>query len=214
MSTPYMSKSAYAFLGLGLVVQVLTYILTHDALLSLVSGMSGVISVVLCSQRKLEFYFFGFFQLITYVMLCIEQKLYAEIAENAFYFVTMIYGLYHWLKHYDHEKEEVRTRKLEPSKELLVFVGTIVLSILLFEFLLATDDTQPLMDAITTVPAFVAQILMILRYRESWYYWLFIDLGSIVMWSIAGNWCMVAQFVFWSVNCIYGLYKWKNDDKI
>jgi nicotinamide mononucleotide transporter PnuC len=78
----------------------------------------------------------------------------------------------------------------------------------LWSILLNTDDSQPFMDSITTVPAFVAQILMILRYKESWYYWLTIDLGSIIMWSVAGDWCMVAQFVFWSVNCIYGLRKW------
>ena len=79
----------------------------------------------------------------------------------------------------------------------------------LYLYLLMTNDTQPFMDSITTVPAIIAQILMILAYKEQWYFWLIIDLASIYMWAIAGDWCMVAQFIFWSINCIYGLYNWK-----
>jgi nicotinamide mononucleotide transporter len=64
------------------------------------------------------------------------------------------------------------------------------------------------LDSATTVPAFIAQMLMIMRYREQWIFWLIIDIGSILMWIHAGDWCMVAQFVFWTINCIYGFYKW------
>jgi nicotinamide mononucleotide transporter len=103
---------------------------------------------------------------------------------------------------------EVETRKLSYGQNwlvaLLVFFGVMIL----YGFLGGTDDTQPFMDSVTTVPAFMAQILMILRFRESWVYWLIIDIGSIVMWAIAEDWCMVSQFVFWSINCLYGLRKW------
>ena len=71
-----------------------------------------------------------------------------------------------------------------------------------------TDDTQPMLDSLSTVPAFAAQILMILRYREQWAYWLVIDIASVIMWINAENWCMVMQFVFWTLNCSYGTYKW------
>ena len=196
------------FLVVGLVLQVVTYILSDDAFLSLISGLCGVISVVMCSQRKMSFYLFGFIQLFTYVWLCYNQRLWAEIAENAFYFVTMLYGLYHWYINYNDKEEQVETRSLSRIEGTSVFFSMIVFTAFLYAALRETNDTQPFMDAVTTVPAFIAQTLMILRYRESWIYWLIIDLGSIVMWAVAGNWCMVAQFVFWSVNCAYGMIKW------
>ena len=71
-----------------------------------------------------------------------------------------------------------------------------------------TNDSQPLMDAVTTIPAFFAQVLMIYRYKESWIYWFIIDFGAIFMWAAADNWCMVLQYVFWTINCIYGFFKW------
>ena len=120
----------------------------------------------------------------------------------------------HWNSHYNNESLEVKTRHRTAKQNVLVFVATALASAALFDGLLITNDTQPFMDAVTTVPAFVAQILMILRFKESWLYWLIIDLGSIVMWAIAGDWCMVAQFVFWTANCIYGYYMWNKDDKV
>ena len=32
--------------------------------------------------------------------------------------------------------------------------------------------------AITTIPAIIAQIFMIMAYREQWYFWLIIDIAS------------------------------------
>ena len=204
----YISQFHYIMLVLGTLMMVVVYRVTGASQLSLLSSVLGVFSVLLCSDRKVAFYLFGFAQLITYVILCIEQRLYGEIAENIFYFITMIYGLYLWMKNYNYDEAIVETRSLNAGQKVWVFIGTLIGVFVLSNILYITDDTQPFMDAITTVPAFVAQVLMITRYRDSWYYWLSIDLGSIVMWAIAGDWCMVAQFVFWTINCFYGLKKW------
>lgn len=197
------------FLVVGLILQVVTYILSGDEFLSFVSGLCGVISVVLCSQRKMMFYLFGFVQLFTYVWLCYNQHLWAEIAENAFYFITMLYGLFHWYVNYNDSEKQVETRNLSGVGSSSVFLSMIVFTMFLYAALRETNDTQPFMDAVTTVPAFIAQTLMILRYRESWIYWFIIDIGSIIMWAVADNWCMVAQFVFWTANCLYGFLNWK-----
>jgi nicotinamide mononucleotide transporter len=207
-SVRFTNNFGLVFMIVGVMIQTLTYLITGSSRLSAVSGICGIISVVLCSQRKFMFYVFGFIQLFTYVILCMQQKLYGEIAENAFYFVTMLIGMYHWAKHYDEDEVAVETRKLNPAQKMWTAIGTVFGTFILFNILLLTDDTQPFIDAATTGPAFVAQTLMILRYKDSWIYWLIIDAGAIPMWVIAGDWCMVAQFVFWTANCIYGLKKW------
>jgi len=209
-----LTRFGLIFMLVGLLTQGFVGLVMGGTKLSLASGMLGVISVVLCSQKKISFYVFGFAQLITYVILCLQQNLYGEIAENIFYLVTMLYGMFHWNSHYNNESLEVKTRHLTVTQNVLMLVTTALASVALFYGLLITNDTQPFMDAITTVPAFVAQILMILRFKESWFYWLIIDLGSIIMWAIASDWCMVAQFVFWTANCIYGYYMWNKDDKV
>ena len=94
---------------------------------------------------------------------------------------------------------------------MLLISMTLLLLSLLTGWLLHrfTDDPQPYLDAFTTVPAILAQILMVLAFREQWYLWLFVDILATVMWLRAGNYCMAAQYAFWCINCIYGLRQWK-----
>lgn len=205
------SLQEWVFLFIGVALQIFTYIIAKDTLLSFVSGLFGVISVVYCSQRKISFYFFGFVQLFTYIALCVEQKLYGEIGENVFYFVTMVIGIFLWFKHYNKEESQVEIKPLTATGWTISLVacisGGLALGLTLQTF---TNDTQPYLDAFSTVPAFVAQVLMITRRKEQWIFWIIVDITTGILWLRAGNYCMVAQYIFWIANCGYGYSKWSN----
>lgn len=217
----------YSFLACGLIIQVVTYFIslqysafsTQTSVLSLVSGCLGVCSVCLAAQRNILTYAFGFAQVLTYTYLCWTQRFYGEIGINAYYFVTMIYGVVVWKQRLKVSGEQeagsserlvVETRRLPYSVLLLIAVLTLAGSWLTGWGLAAwTDDTQPYLDAFTTIPALVAQVLMILVYREHWFIWFAVDILSVVLWLRAGDYCMAAQYAFWCANCLYGLYRWK-----
>lgn len=203
------NRTTWFFLILGLLVQVLTFVLMPDNPISLVSGMLGICSVVLGAQGNILTFVFGFAQVATYTYLCCIERFYAEIAINIYYFITMIYGVYCWRNRLSNNSLQVQTRRL--SIKLIAWgMLLIVLFSWLTGWLLArfTDDPQPYMDAFTTIPAIAAQLLMVLAYREQWYLWLVVDVLAVVMWLRAENYCMAAQYVFWCVNCIYGYIQW------
>ena len=208
----------YGFLSFGLLVQVVTFFVTNHladadsqlSILSLVSGCFGVFSVCLASQGNILTFLFGFAQVGTYTYLCITQRFYGEIAINIYYFLTMIYGVYIWRKRLDSDSEKVTTRRLKWRTVMVLFISTILVSWLVGWGLGSfTDDTQPYLDAFTTVPALVAQILMILVFWEHWFIWLAVDILSVVLWIRAEDYCMAAQYAFWCANCIYGLSNWR-----
>ena len=199
-------RNAWIFLAFGLLLQTLVYTMSNDSTLSFISGLLGVFAVVLCSQRKVISYVFGIAQLLTFLVIVWQNNLYAKVAENVFYLLTMVIGIVIWKNNY--KEEQVQSRKISIPHLTLILAGTTLLSAGVGYILTFTNDAHPYIDAFTTIPAFVAQILMITRYREQWIFWLIIDIGSILMWIHAGDWCMVAQFVFWTANCIYGFYKW------
>lgn len=199
-----------AFILAGIATQTATYALTEDSLLSLVSGIAGVISVVLCSQRKLSFYFWGFLQIGTFMVICINEHLYGKLFENGFYLITMIGGLLMWKRH--QQGESVSTRKLSRSGMWWLLWQSVVSIAVLYGALRMIGGEQPFMDSFTTVFAIVAQLLMIYRYRESWLFWLVVDIACIIMWYNERNWCMTAQYIFWTMNCIYGLIKWNKEN--
>ena len=203
------NRTTWFFLILGLLVQVLTFVLMPDNPISLVSGMLGICSVVLGAQGNILTFVFGFAQVATYTYLCCIERFYAEIAINIYYFITMIYGVYCWRNRLSNNSLQVQTRRL--SIKLIAWgMLLIVLFSWLTGWLLArfTNDPQPYMDAFTTVPAIAAQLLMVLAYREQWYLWLVVDVLAVVMWFRAENYCMAAQYIFWCVNCIYGYIQW------
>ena len=204
-----------SFLAIGLLIQVVTYFLMpHDSWLSLVSGCLGVCSVCMAAQRKIVTYLFGFGQVLTYTYLCWEQRFYGEVMINAYYFCTMIYGVYVWKSRMSDGTEGVVVPRSLSLRTLCLIVSVTFACAWLTGWGLAslTDDTQPYLDAFTTVPALVAQVLMILVYREHWFIWLAVDILSVLLWLRAGDYCMAAQYFFWCANCLYGLRKWKIDN--
>lgn len=198
-------------------MQAVTYLIAPDNIWALISALFGVCSVVLCAQGKWLTFFFGFGQILTYTYLCVLERFYGGIAINVFYFGSQIYGIYNWRKLLKEGNEGMKTRdvipfrRMRPTAFAVLCAGLLALS-LLTGWVLGhyTNDTQPYLDALTTVPAFAAQILLVMAYREQWFIWLFIDLLYVVMWWHAESYCMVAQYVFWCVNATYGAVRWSS----
>jgi nicotinamide mononucleotide transporter len=198
------------FLSIGVILQIISYLITGSSWISLISGITGIIAVVWCAERKMIFWFFAWIQLITYVILAYQQHFYGEIVENIFYAITMLFGMFIWFNHRDtKDQSKVQSKSLKKYHFNIVKIGCTLGIFILYYILRTTDDTQPFFDSITTVPAFIAQILMICAYKEQWYFWIIIDVFSIIMWAIAGDWNMSLQYVFWTINCLYGLNNWK-----
>lgn len=218
----------WLFLAVGLVLQLIAITLGFlsgepESAGMIVSGIAGVISVVLCSQGKFSFYVFGFIQLFTYVFcFTIPNNLHGETVENGMYFITMLYGMYVWAKRYGKNSytnsSEIQAKKLGKVGNTVlgaVFaIGTVVYYIFLKNVpMFGALDSDPFMDSITSVPAYIAQGLMVLGYREQWIYWLILDVCSILLAIRAGSMIMTAQFIFWSINCVYGFWKWNKLSK-
>ena len=213
----------WAFLIVGLVLQIIAIVIGFvtgepESIGLIISGLAGVISVVLCSQGKISFYLFGFIQLITYVLFfTIPNNLHGETVENGMYFITMLYGMYVWAKHYGkntkNDSLEINARKLGVLGNIIsvvVFIGgTIGYYFVLKNVpMFGALDSDPLVDSVTSVPAYIGQIFMVLGFREQWIWWFILDAFSILLAIRAGSMIMAAQFIFWTLNCIYGYVKW------
>lgn len=206
-----MNKSKYfdyGFMLFGIILQIICYLFTQDGLLSFICGLAGAINVVLCSQRKMSFYFFAYLQMFTYIIIIFQQHLWGELVENIFYVITTTIALFMWLKHYNKEEKEVEARKLTSFQIFLCCIVFFISTILLYVILLKTNDPQPFLDAVSTVPAFIAQFMLMFRYREQWIMWLVVDIATLILWISIGNIFMIAQYIFWIMNCIYGYIKW------
>ena len=198
-------------------LQILVYIVAPDSWYGVVAGIAGCISVVLTAKGRWMMYPIGFIQNFTYTVLAFQNMFYGEVIEQVFYIVTMIWGMVAWA-HNMHTNEDgtqdVNTRKFGLTEWLFTIVGVAIGTWLFGRVLVAMGAAQPYTDAATNVMALFAQILMVKRYREQWALWLLIDVFCIKMWWVAGNWSMVAMYVAWTANCIYGWMNWTKLNKM
>lgn len=194
------------FVLIGVVTQLLTCYLMKDTALAVCSGIAGVISVVLCSQKKVSFYFWGILQLVTILIISYQTGLYGKVLENGFYLITMLLGFLLWDKNKTDTEVKIETMGFSDYAILAVFTPLLVFGVSLF--VVDTNSEQPILDTLTTVIGIVAQIMLIFRFKEQWVLWFILDVLCIILWAIDGNWCLMTQYIFWTVNCIYGFFYW------
>ena len=196
------------FVAIGIITQIFTCYIMGDTILSLCCGIAGVISVVLCSQRKYSFYFWSIVQLITILIISVNSGLYGKVIENGFYLITLFVGMIVWSKNKNNDVVNVRNMKL---KDYIIFglIITPISSVISYFVIFNYNSGQIVLDTITTVIGIVAQILMILRFREQWILWFILDVLCVALWIIDSNWCLAAQYIFWTVNAVYGYKIWK-----
>lgn len=204
------------FLLSMLLLQIAVYIVAPDTVIGIISGISGVISVVLCAKGKISFYFIGFVQTISYLYLAWTNKFYGEVIENLFYLVTMIWGIFIWKKNMQRNENgtsDVKAKKFNWWQWLVSVALTVIATVIVGYGLECIGSNQAYLDAATNVMAILAQFLMIWCYREQWLWWVVIDVVCIVMWFNVGNWTMVAMYISWTINAIYGWYNWTKLNK-
>ena len=204
------------FMASMLLLQIVVFIIVPDSWLSIVCGIAGIISSVLCAQGKISFYFIGFIQTFTYLVLAWQNRFYGEVLENLFYLVTMVWGIFVWKNNSkidDTGSANVEAKKLTPKMWILLTLGTVISTIVLGYGLELINSAQAYTDAATNILAVVAQILMVRRYREQWMWWLGVDVICVKLWAVAGNWTMVVMYIAWCINCVYGWYNWTKLNK-
>ena len=198
-------------------LQVIMYCIAPDTLIGMVCGISGVICVALTAKGKISSYLFNFIQMITYMIICWDAKLYLEFGEQVFYFVACIFGVFLWKKNMKKNEdgtEQVIAKKFKPWHWMVTVVVTVVTTFLLGTFgEVILGSTLPYIDAFTVALAVIAQLLMVWRYREQWAVWIVIDAASLVMFVMLGQWSMVVMYVAWTINAFYGWYNWSKLNK-
>ena len=195
-----------------ILLQVIVYCFVPDTLIGMICGIAGCICVVLTAKGKISSYIFNFIQMITYMIICWDLALYLEFGEQVFYFIACIFGVILWkknMKKNDDGTEQVKAKKFKLWQWLAVISVTILSTVVLGTFGdVILGSTLPYLDAATVALAVIAQLLMVWRYREQWAIWIAIDVFSLIMFIVLGNWSMVAMYVAWTINAFYGWYNW------
>lgn len=207
-----------AFMFFMVLLQIVMYCIAPDTPIGMICGIAGVICVVLTAKGKISSYIFNFIQMITYMIICWEARLFLEFGEQVFYFIACIFGVVLWKKNMhknDDGTEQVIAKKFKTWQWFVTAGITAITTVVLGYFgdnILGS--TLSYLDASTVALAVIAQLLMVWRYREQWVIWVVIDVSSLIMFIILGQWSMVAMYIAWTINAIYGWINWSKLNKV
>lgn len=197
------------------ILMVILSVIWQDSIIALLSGLAGIISVVLCAKGKIENYAFGLFQAITYGYICFQSHIYGEVMYNILMVPLIIIGFFNWKKNMITEKGEVKARNLTQIGWIIVIIGSIIAVGGYSLLLKMLGGNFVLVDATSTTLSVIATLLMLARYSEQWIIWIIVNIASVILWIMAlmeGGDGSITLLVMWTAylfNSIYGYINWR-----
>lgn len=194
-------------------------VVTNNSLLAIIASIMGVIYVILNGCRLSVAFLFGIINTFAYGIVSFQNGLYGDFMLNVFYSCPCcIIGLIAWFK--ASKNKDTASILSFNLKQRLLFLAIIIVAIGGYGFiLLILKDTQPYLDATTTVLSISAYICLIMRRKEVWYLFNFSNILSIVMWFInylnsGANIAILFMYIIYTSNSILNTFRWEKANRL
>ena len=158
--------------------------LTTATALDQINLVVGVVGVWLMIRRSLWAFPVGLVAVTVQGILFFRTRIYADALLQVFFFVTLAWGWWHWVKHRGSAKE-LPVTKLSGRGRVVVLVTasltTVVWALALRRW---TDAVIPWRDAFIAAFSVAAQVLQARKNVETWPLWVIVNLMAIpAYWS-------------------------------
>jgi nicotinamide mononucleotide transporter len=155
-----------------------------QSLPEVVAVVTAVLYLLFAIRQQIICWLFAAISTAIYIWLFLTAKLYMESVLNVFYLVMAGYGWAIWSsgKINGHDRPVV----VWPFSTHAVAIVAIVVVSAVNGYLLSahTDAAFPYIDSLTTWSAIWATFLVARKVLENWWYWLVIDIASVLIyWS-------------------------------
>ena len=228
--------SAFVLIGMTVALVLTTALKLSDStggkillLVSAVGSLMGVMSTVFSANGNILTFLFGFLDVSIYGVICfINWRNGGTGLGNALlhlvYFVPMQFiGLAQWRKSGASSTDKPAAKRLDARgwliTSLLLLLGSVTLYFILAHFDKSAAGTflkwSVILDVITLVCNILGQLFMSNAYMEQWFFWIGVNIFSILMWSwtlsqTGGSYALIyiIKYSFYLINSIYGLRIW------
>ncbi len=201
-------------------ITIVTGILSHDLFLGGTNLLTSLLCAYFASEGKRSNYILGLINYVINGYISYQNQLYDLFFFYLFLFSPLqIQGFFSWKKNLD-EEDSVKVREFTLRNSIIITVSCVVGSFLL-GYLLSLIPGQRLafMDSTSNCINLCGVILMIMRFKESWWLWLInniIDLGIWILTAMNhGDYSIMMLLVsvgYFLIN-VYGIIKWNIEAK-
>lgn len=179
----------------------------------LTASFIGTLATIICAKGKMSYYVWGFIQTIMFLILNLNLHLWVESAEQVYYLITMVIGVFIWKKNLNKKNETIAPKKFTVPLLIATLFTLAVLSVCIYNIDVALGGAAPLLDTMSLSIAIVANILCSFCYKEQWILWFILDVVQTIMYFVIGQPIMAIMYIAWTINCVYGWYSWNKEKK-
>lgn len=180
--------------------------------IELVAAVSGLACVVLTAKNKAIQWPIGLVQVILYIHVFIQAKLYSDAGLQVVYVFMSIYGWYHWV--HGKDKQELPITDMNNWKEhnhiwlwgMLMFFGAALWGYIMQTF---TDAACPYTDALIVAGSLIATWLLVQRKVEAWYFWIAVDVMAVGVYFYKDLYVTSGLYLIFLGLAFWGLKSWK-----
>lgn len=214
------NKNEYIIIAFTIIFSIIIGIISNDIIIGSLILSTGILCAYYASLGKRINYILGFINYILMAYVSLKNNLYGIVFFYTFVFAPLqIKGFISWNKKLDNEKN-VKVKKFTLKNSIIITIICILNSIIL-GYLLSLIPKQQLsfLDATSNCINLCGVILMILRFRESWWLWLINNIVDLVIWIIvfinsgSNSFMMLLTSIAYLLINIYGIIKWNKKAK-
>ena len=177
--------------------------------IELIAVAFGLICVWCMKKENVLAFPFGIVNVLIYVYIFFEAKLYANAAINGFFFIMSVYGWYNWTRK-DSSDGTIRITWCSKPELILNSIAIIIFFILIrFVLVRYTSSPIPSWDAATTAVYIVAQWLLSRKKIENWILWISADSVMIGLCAWEGLYFTSFQYLVFTIIAILGFREWR-----
>ena len=165
----------------------------------------GLLSVWLTTRQSLWCWPTGLVQVVLFLFVFWDAKLYSDVILHAVYVVLQLYGWAYW-KFGGGNRTKLPVTRLHPVVAV-AWVGVIGVGTLAWGYGMAsfTDAALPYWDAGIAVASLVAQYLMTRKYLENWLVWMAVDVVAVGVYAVKDLYLTAGLYAVFFVLCVFGL---------
>lgn len=215
-----MNKKYFIITLMCLIISIVSGIISNDLLIGGTILLTGLLCAYFASEGKKINYILGLINYLLMGYVAFKNNLFGIFFFYLFVFSPLqVKGFVTWNKNLNNNKN-VKVREFTLKNSIIITLSCIIGSIIL-GYLLTLIPTQRLafMDATSNCINLCGVILMILRFKESWWLWLINNIIDLIIWIITvinggeGSIMMLLVSIGYLLINIYGVVKWNIEAK-
>ncbi|GAL85724.1 nicotinamide mononucleotide transporter [Sporocytophaga myxococcoides] len=178
--------------------------------IEIIATIFGVICVWLTIKQHIACWPIGLVQVVLYISVFYQAKLYADMVLHVIYVLLSIYGWYHWSESNINKESSGITLcgKFTYIYGALCLALTLILG---FTFTLYTDASLTYPDSFIMSSSLIAQWLMSRKKLESWILWIHTDIVAIYVYWYKELYWTTGLYLLFLFMAISGLAEWRKD---